>query len=140
MAPRLLLLALFVAVSAGRPDECLPDASKLKIMLLFNHQPSKMEQLEATFWEISDPASALSRQFISREQAAAFTAPDSRSLDAVGAWLATTGVSDVVSRPGGGSIYFNASVATARRLFDRECFNPGTGAPAGPQRFPELDL
>ncbi|KAI0371039.1 family S53 protease [Pilatotrama ljubarskyi] len=102
----------FVRTGPATPNSTL----SLQLALV----PSNLTGLHKTLHDVSDPASPLYGQHLSKQEAASFVAPKPESLVAVNAWLAEHGIEATAITPAGDWLSFSTSVETAAQLLNAE--------------------
>ncbi|OSD03903.1 family S53 protease [Trametes coccinea BRFM310] len=102
----------FKLVGPAAPDTMLD----LRIALV----QGDMAGLEKALMDVSDPASPLKGQFLSKEQVEAFVAPKQETVDAVTAFLKENGIEATTSSPAGDWLSFSIPVSKANAVFDAE--------------------
>ncbi|EIW62968.1 family S53 protease [Trametes versicolor FP-101664 SS1] len=102
----------FQRVSAAPSDATL----NLRIALVQND----MAGLEKALMDVSDPASPLKGQFLTKEEVNAFVAPKPETVAAVNAWLTENDIVATAASPAGDMLSFSIPVSKASELLDAD--------------------
>ncbi|KAI0329229.1 family S53 protease [Cubamyces sp. BRFM 1775] len=79
-----------------------------------------MAGLEKALMDVSDPASPLKGQFLTKEEVEAFVAPKPETVSAVTEWLKENDVDATTASPAGDWLSFSIPVSKANALFDAD--------------------
>ncbi|OJT02652.1 Tripeptidyl-peptidase sed3 [Trametes pubescens] len=81
---------------------------------------SDMAGLEKALMDVSDPASPLKGQFLTKEEVNAFVAPKPETVAAVNAWLKENDIVATPASPAGDMLSFSIPVSKASELLDAD--------------------
>ncbi|KAJ7495305.1 family S53 protease [Mycena latifolia] len=95
-----------------------PAAKELTLRIAL--KPNDIAGLETALYQVSDPASALYGQHLSKEEVAAFVAPTEETLAAVSEWLAENDIASKAVTPAGDMLEITIPVAKANELLETD--------------------
>jgi subtilase family serine protease len=96
-----------------------PSSEPISALFMLKHQAHKLQELEETFWAVSDPQNSRYGEHLTRDQTSELLTPAAGNIERVTAFLKENGVSSAeITFPNADMVEVQTTASVAEKLFN----------------------